>query len=250
MDYQDSLDEPLRTQLTRQTKQLITLEKQMIYDDNYNRDNVCSSIEKPSTTIVGGGTKRLITCRAQFIAKYFNGKRSNGNIQHHCEPIEVPFPTVTTVNRNVLMTAQAQFISPVYNSNGKPEANNHSIDKPLNSITTHEKFQFITAYFNSSGNPESQNQSIDKPLNTILTAPNKKALVTADADKIDFDIRMRFLNEDELAAIMGVPPGYFKKGKKLSKKAIIRMIGNAVHVRMAELLINEISGCIAQKQAV
>ncbi len=246
MDYHDTVDEPLRTQLTRQTKQLITVEKQFLSTYYGNKKNIsqadhrCSSIDNPCNTITTANRHSLVTVQSQFIAKYFNGKRKNGNIQHHCEAVTKPFPTITTVNRNVLMTAEAQFISAQYNSNGKPEANNHSIDKPLNTITTEEKFQFITAYFNSSNRPETQNQSIDAPLNTILTGTNKKALVTAmNNGLVDFDIKMRFLNEDELAAIMGFPEGYFKRGKKLSKKAIIRMIGNAVHVTMAELLIRE-----------
>lgn len=246
MDYHDTLDEPLRTQLTRQTKQLITVEKQMLMDGNYNRDNVCSSIDKPTNTVVAGGSKRLITCRAQFISKFYNGKRKKGNVQHHCEPVEAPFPTVTTVNRNVLISTKAHFMSAVYNSNGTPEHNNKSIDDPLGSITAKDKFQFITAYFNSNGNPETQNQSLEAPLNTILTGTNKKALVTALANgMIDFDVKMRFLSEDELVAIMGFPEGYFKRpGLKLSKKQIIKMIGNAVHVTMAEILIREVAGSL------
>jgi DNA (cytosine-5)-methyltransferase 1 len=188
-------EEPLKVQLTRQTKQLITIEKHLIMDGNYNRDNVCSTLEKPMNTILASA-KRLIT-------------------------------------------AKAQFLSSQYNSNGKPEANNQSIDNPLGSLTTKEKFQFITAYFNSSGKPGSQNQSLEKPLGTILTGENKKALVTASLDGlIDFDIKMRFLTEDELASIMGFPEGYFKRpGLKLNKKQIIKMVGNAVHTGMAKALI-------------
>jgi site-specific DNA-cytosine methylase len=112
------------------------------------------------------------------------------------------------------------------------------VEAPLPTCTTKEKFQFITAYFNSSGHPETQNQSIDRPLNTILTEPNKKALVTTDIANLDFDIKMRFLTDDELAAIMGFPENYFKKpGLNLTKKQIIKMIGNAVHTKMAKVLI-------------
>lgn len=257
MDYQDSIEEPLRTQLTRQTKQLITLKANFISQyygnsDSNNSHHRCHSVDNPCMTITTANRNLLMTVKANFIAKYFNGKRKNGNVQHHCEAVNKPFPTITTVNRNVLMTAEAQFISAQYNSNGKPEANNHSIEMPLSTITTEEKFQFITAYFNSSNRPETQNQSIDAPLNTILTGTNKKALVTAmNNGLVDFDIKMRFLNEDELASIMGFPPGYFKKGKKLSKKAIIRMIGNAVHVTMAELLVREMYQTVNNlKQAV
>lgn len=222
-------DQPLNPQLTRQTKQLITLEKHLIMDDNYNRDNVCKDVDQPMTTITSTGTKRLITIEQKFISKYFNGRRKNGNEQHHCEAIDQPFPTIKTIDGNTIITVKSQFISSSYNSNGKPEANNKGIGDPLNTITTDEKHQFITTYFSAGGKPESQNQSIDDPLNTILTEPNKKALITCQNDFVDFDVKMRFLTEDELSAIMGFPEGYFRRGTlKLSKKAIIRMVGNAV----------------------
>lgn len=230
-------EDPLRPQLTRQTKQLITVEKQFVMDGNYNRDNVCNTIEKPLNTIIAQGSKRLISVEAQFISKYYSSEP--GRNQHHCQGLDQPFPTIKTKDGSVVITTKAQFISPVYNSSGHPEANNHSIESPLGSPTGKDKFQFITAYFNSSGHPETQNQSLDRPLNTILTEPNKKALVTADMDGlVDFDIKMRFLNDDELAAIMGFPKGYFKRpGLKLSKKEIIKMIGNAVPVGMARALL-------------
>ena len=236
MDSYNLPDEPLKPQLTRQTKQLITVEKHIVMDDNYNRDNVCNSIEKPLNTIVSGGSKRLISVSAQFISKYYSGD------QTHAASIEQPLPTVTTKDHNTLITTKAQFISSQYNSNGNPGANNSDIESPLPSCTTKEKFQFITAYFNSSGHPETQNQSLDRPLNTILTEPNKKALVTADITGIvDFDVKMRFLSDDELAAITGFPAGYFKRsGLKLSKKEIIKMIGNAVPVGMAKALLDPV----------
>jgi len=258
-DNYNLLNEPLNPQLTRETKQMATIEVQFL-DDQYGRDNTAQPIEKPTSTITCANSKRLVT--AQLMVQHYKGD--------HSSEIDAPLPTVTTIDHNALVTAKAQFISKQYNSNGHPEANNQSIDEPLGSmttepknqmisaeaefishhygngfnqsiedplrsITTKEKIQFISAYFNSSGHPESQNQSIDKPMNTILTASNKKALTTFDMDLFDFDIKMRFLDaHSELGPIMGFPEGYFTG---YSKKAATKMIGNAVPTGMAKALI-------------
>ena len=244
-------EEPLKPQLTRQTKRLITLDHKMVMDDNYNRDNVCNSIDKPLNTIVSGGSKRLISTKVQFLAKYYNGIRPDGREQHHCQSIDLPFPTIRTRDGTAFVTTKAQFISSQYNSNGNPGVNNSNIEDPLPSCTTKEKFQFITTYFNSSGNPGSQNQSLEKPLGTILTGENKKALITAISEEmVDFDIKMRFLTDDELAAIMGFPEGYFKRhGLKLSKKEIIKMVGNSVPAGMAKALLEAVMKPLRNKTA-
>lgn len=150
-----------------------------------------------------------------------------------------PMSTLMTWETKQLITLKAQFISAQYNSNGSPEHNNHSIEDPLPSATTKEKFQFITTYFNAGGHPESQNESIERPIGSILTMPNKKALITGSIDDLlDFDVKMRFIADEEASAIMGFPEGYFKKpGLKLSKKDIFKMIGNAVHVNLARIII-------------
>lgn len=59
---------------------------------------------------------------------------------------------------------------------------------------------------------------------------------------------MRFLTEDELAALMGFPEGYFKKpGLKLSKKDIIKMVGNAVPVGMAKALLQPVAELLREE---
>lgn len=238
-DNYNKPDEVLTPILTHETKQLITLEKQLIFNDNYNRDNVITDVEKPFPTIVAGGSKRLISVKSQFVSKYYNGNRADGRSQDHCQSVDLPFPTIKTTESTAIITAKTQFISSQYNSNGKPESNNHPITGPLPSCTTEEKFQFITAYFNSGGHPESQNQSIEKPINSLLADRNKHALVTAQCDGlIDFDIKMRFIKHQEASAIMGFPEGYFTRaGLNLSNKKIFKMVGNAVPVGMAKALI-------------
>lgn len=72
-----------------------------------------------------------------------------------------------------------------------------------------------------------------------MTMPNKQALVTAMLKgTVDFDVKMRFLDYSELAAIMTFPAGYFvKPGLKLTRKQIHKMIGNAVPPWFAKAII-------------
>lgn len=237
-DRYDLPDKPMSTLLTWQTKQLITVEKQQFIQDHCHSDSY-NNIDEPLKTQTARQTKELVTVEKKFIAKYYNGDRKNGKYQHHCQGVDEPFPTIKTVDGSVIVTTKAQFISSQYNSNGNPGVNNSDIESPLPSPTTKEKFQFVTAYFNSSGHPETQNQSIDSPLGSILTGENKKALVTAEHNGlVDFDIKMRFLSDEELSSIMGFPKGYFHKPElKLSRKEIIKMVGNAVPVGMATALL-------------
>lgn len=229
-----SIQKPLHTVTTKDRHALVKLEKLTFIQDHCHTDQY-STLEAPLPPQLTRQTKQLITLeKKQLLVQHYSG--------NHSSSIEKPIPTITTVDHNTLISARADFVSAQYNSNGKPEANNQSIDKPLNAITTGEKFQFISTYFNSGGKPESQNQSIDKPLNTILTAANKKALVTCH---IDFDIKMRFLDDEELASIMGFPAGYFNK-MKLSKKEKIKMIGNAVPTGLARAVILPIIKSLTQ----
>jgi len=224
-DNYNLLNEPLNPQLTRETKQMATIEVQFL-DDSYGRLDTAQPLEKPTSTITCANSKRLVT--AQFISKQYN---SNGHPEANNQSIDQPIGALTVQPKNQIISAEAEFISHHY-GNGF----NQSVEEPLRAVTTKEKIQFISAYFNSSGHPESQNQSIDKPLNTILTARNKKALTTLDMNLFDFDIKMRFLDaHSELGPIMGFPEGYFEG---YSKKAATKMIGNAVPTGMAKALIS------------
>jgi len=224
----------MSTIATHEAHALVTIsEKKQFVSDHCWQSNF-NDVDDPMKVIMTRQTKELITIVDKFMVQHYSGDHSSG--------IDQPLPTITTTDHNSIISAKAQFLSPQYNSNGNPGANNSSLDEPCPSISTREKIQFITAYFNSSGNPGSQNQSIDNPLNSIQTSPNKKALVTALLNgEIDFDIKMRFLDYSELAAIMTFPAGYFDKpGLKLNKKQIHKMIGNAVPPLFAQAILQPI----------
>lgn len=221
-----SVKDPLHTIRTKESHALIKVEKMQFINDHCHTDSH-QELSDPLRPQLTRQTKELITLEKKFLVQHYSGI--------HASDLDNPIPTITTIDHNALISTKAHFLSPQYNSNGKPEANNQSINEPIKSITTEEKFQFITAYFNSNGRPETQNQSIHNPMNTILTGANKKALVTAVKDGlIDFDIKMRFLTKEELGAIMGFPEGYFEG---LSNKKAIRLIGNSVPTGLAAAVI-------------
>lgn len=232
-------EDPLNPILTRETKQLITVEKLQFLSDYYGRENTAHSIDGPANTITTENSKHLLTINKKFFSKYYSGKN-----RHFAFSPEDPYHTIKTVGNTVLvdLKAKIQFVSAQFNSNGNPAANNIDINDPLWAMLTEEKFQFISAYFNSSNNPGSQNQDIEAPLNSITTGTNKQALITAIANgEIDFDIKMRFLDPEELSQISTFPPNYFThKDLKLTRKAQTKLIGNAVPPEWAKIMIEPV----------
>ena len=67
-------------------------------------------------------------------------------------------------------------------------------------------------------------------------------MVTAiENGHFDFDIKMRFLEPEELARISTFPEGYFTHPKlKLSKKMQTKLIGNAVPPEWARIMIEPV----------
>lgn len=231
-DIYSKPDEPLGPQLTRQTKQVITLEKKQMLGDYYGRDDTAHSIEGPCNAITTENSKHLIT--TQLMMQYYGG-------DNHSSSLEVPLPSITTKDHNALLNCNIQFVSPQYNSNGNPENNVVNLEDPLWALSTEEKFQFISAYFNSSGHPETQNQDINNPLNSIL-GTGKQALITAIKNgQLDFDIKMRFLDPEEMSRISTFPDKYFTNPRlKLTKKQQVKLIGNAVPPEWARLIIQPV----------
>lgn len=203
---------------------------EMYFILHYNGSgNVGQSLSAPLNTIMTKDRHALISLeKIQFIQDYCRGDIFN----HVQDPMS---PQLTRQTKHLIT---AQFISKQYNSNDNPAVNNQGLDEPLGSLTTQEKMQFISAYFNSSNHPETQNQDIDSPLNTILTATNKKALVTVEGCNFDFDIKMRFLDPEELSRVSTFPESYFTNPElKISKKDQVKLIGNAVPPQWAKIII-------------
>lgn len=105
VDYIDTVDKPLRTQTTRQTKQIATVETNFLC--SYYKTIQVQSIEKPIATIPTKDRHQLITIeKLQFISKYFN---SNGNPGANVESIEKPLSAVMTEQKHQLITMLENF---------------------------------------------------------------------------------------------------------------------------------------------
>src|SRR5690606_21790669 len=92
------------------------------------------------------------------------------------------------------------------------------------------KLQFITQYFNSNGNPGRNIQTLDEPLSPVMTEFKHQLVTILDG----FDIKVRFLEAEELGGCSSFAPGYFTRPElKLSQKNAITLIGNAVPPKWA-----------------
>lgn len=229
----NSLNEPLPPITSKDRHLLVQIKKTQLIDEHVQQD-IFNTIDEPLSPVLTRQTKRLITIeKAKFVVDYYTR-----DVAGH--GIDEPSSTITTENRKILITSsKKQFIQ---HSFGK--SMEHGIDEPMRALTTKEKVQFITTYFSSGKNQHTQHHGIDVPLNAITTSPNKHALVTAFANgeiDFDFDIKSRFLEPDELASISTFPAGYFThRDLKLSKKAAITLIGNAVPPAWAKIIIEPV----------
>lgn len=213
-----NLTEPLNTVRTKDCHALITVEKLKFIQDYCHSDNY-NLVTEPMTPQLTRQTKQKIS--VEFLANATYG--TVDKTQSTNEPIS----TITSQQRH-------QFISVQNNSNGKPGTNNVSIDDPIWALTAKEKMQFISLYFNSGA---------------ITSGTNKSALITAIKNGwFDFDIKMRFLEPEELAQISTFPKGYFAAAElRLSKKEATRLIGNAVPPLWAKIIIEPVVKQLREK---
>jgi len=224
-----SLENPIYTIPTANRHQLVSFDGELPVDDlfqfivQYYGTDQSQELESPLNTVTTKDRHQLITMeKLQFIMDHCHTDNYN--------KLEEPLNPQLTRQTKQIVT----FISHNYSSSGKPEGNNQSLDVPLNSITTHEKIQFIAAYFSSNGKPERNTQGLDEPISPIMT-DYKHQLITV-LEK--FDIKARFLTKEELASCSTFPRDYFSKpGLKLSNKAAIKLIGNAVPPEWARKII-------------
>ena len=113
-----------------------------------------------------------------------------------------------------------------------------SIEEPMPTLTSAGGIElarpFLSRYYGVS-----PPRSLDEPLPTVTTH-DRIALARPVLDGQAFDILMRMLAPDELAAGMGFPKEYHFEG---SRSAQVRQIGNAVQVDIARALCRALLSC-------
>jgi len=160
------------------------------------------NLQEPLGTIVGGGAKHALV--AAYLAKHFTGVDG--------APLDVPAPTVTTVDHNSLVATSLTT---------DPGA--------LEGTHARRIYAFLQTYYG-----EGIGQSPRDPLRTITTKDRVSLVVVEVAGQpyVITDIAMRMLQPRELYNAQGFPPDYVidrgATGKRLTKTAQVRMVGNSV----------------------
>lgn len=221
-----------------------------------------NAVDKPLATVTGAnrGEQALVSA---MLAKHYGGVVGTR--------VEVPFGTVTTADHHSVVTANLIH----YHSDKRPtDVRASDIREPIKTQTTENRHALVTSNLVKLRG-ENIGQPADAPLATVSagglhhaevraflikyygnekdgfdprepmhTIPTKDriGLVTIKGeDYAIVDIGMRMLTPRELARAQGFPDSYILdpvyNGKKLSKTAQVRMIGNSVCPPLAAAII-------------
>lgn len=193
-----------------------------------------------------------------FLTMLTHGGRVHG--------IDAPLPTITTANRGEIalvepfMLSQQSggaprgvsdpvqalatkgavslvepFMVPHYTERPGQTPRTHGVDDPIPTIPATNQHGLVEPYlvrYHGTGGAE----AISAPVPTITTK-DRFGLVEPDAGSAALDIRFRMLQPHELAAAMSFPSNYKFSG---NRGDVVRQIGNAVPVKIAEALCGEI----------
>jgi DNA (cytosine-5)-methyltransferase 1 len=172
---------------------------------------------------VKGGHFALVSA---MLAKHYGGVTGTA--------VTVPFGTVTTSDHHAVVASTLLKLRNNQFAQG--------MDEPMPTLTaggTHigEVRAFLIKYYSEGG----QDQALTDPMHTIPTKDRIGLVTIHGQDYAIVDIGMRMLTPRELARAQGFPDSYIldvtHNGKKLSKAAQVRMIGNSVCPPLARALI-------------
>lgn len=181
---------------------------------------VARAVSEPIPTLA---TKGAVSLVEPFIVP-FMGERDGQ--RPRTRDVRDPLPTVTT--RNPIGLAQP-FVLPV--THGRDSSRRaRSVEGPLPTITSANRGElgicepFLVPYYGTA-----RPRDVSAPVPT-LTTKDRLGLVEPGAQ---LDIRFRMLQPHELARAMGFPDDYRFAG---NRGDVVRQIGNAVSVTLAEAL--------------
>jgi DNA (cytosine-5)-methyltransferase 1 len=146
--------------------------------------------------------------------------------------VDEPLPTIATAGAIALVEP---FIT-IMKGQSKTSS---SIDEPVPTLTTNAHL-YLCEPFLTQYNGKSKNQSVNEPLNTITTKERFALVEPSSSECGVLDIRFRMLQPHELAAAMSFDSGYKFEGNKTET---IKQIGNAVPVCTAEALCRSLLNC-------
>lgn len=165
------------------------------------------------------------------LAKVFISKSYGGNCTCPSSDIELPLPTVTTSgNRHSLLNPF--FVQ--YNGSSK----SRSIDAPLGTGTTRDRFGLIEAVLRHGGGVENL-PVVRTPEDIDGLDLRRPFWVEVDGVRCLVDITQRMLTPRELARAQGFPDDHiFERvdGTVPSTAALVEMIGNVVTINLCREL--------------
>ena len=126
--------------MTKESKQLITIEKQQFINRCWGNDNKHSGLKEPLKTITTTNKHQLGTIeKQQFINQTYRTTYNHTSLKE-------PLKTIMTNNRHQVITVEKQqFIATYFGNSG-----GHSLNKPLGTITTEQKHALTTIITNEN----------------------------------------------------------------------------------------------------
>jgi DNA (cytosine-5)-methyltransferase 1 len=266
-------DEPLRTQCANVKGGHFSLVGATLIESGYGEREGQSprvpGLDSPLGTVVSGSVKHaLVTAN---ITTFYGDKSIDGNARG--AQLDEPLRTQTSENRHGLVLASISKFR--RESPGTPL--DQPLDTVAASGQHHGLIKLHAVHMEQAngGGYAGEGRSIEEPISTVLSTGSHQQLITSelathgqavssrlaqvrafakeylglDALLVTIhgviyeitDIGLRMLIPRELFMAQGFPNGYIiefkRKGKKLSKSAQVRMVGNSVCPVLAKLLV-------------
>lgn len=208
----------------------------------FNTGAVGYSPDEPTHTITAGGIqKRPGTAITQGIVTanlihmgHGEGGGTTKRRSHGIRNVELPLNTVTASGSPAAIVTSHLMI----NTTGH---NGASTEQPLPTITTGNHHAEVRAFLVEYYGNNKDGADIKQPLHTITTHDRFGIVTIHGVNYQIVDIGLRMLTPKELFAAQGFPADYqfesVAQGKKLSKTAQVRMVGNSVCPPLAEALV-------------
>lgn len=229
----DSIERPLRT--IRAVGSNITLVQPEVkpflvpqFGEREGQKPRTHSIDEPLPAVTSHGAGAVVE---PVLVRYSGNHAGKDDGSKRVQSIEDPVGTLDTSNRYGL--AEPFLLQLTHGGRV------HDIDKPVPTVTTAHRGEtgivspLIAKYYGTG-----QCRPVDEPLDTISTK-DRFGLVMPVINGYALDIKFRMLQPKELAAAMGFDPDYQFTG---NREAVIKQIGNAVCVNVAQALCEAVLG--------
>lgn len=185
-------------------------------------------IDKPLGTIVAGGGKHALV--AAFMAQHNAGNTPR--------PRGMDEPVSTITGRGTQQQLVTSHLVKL-----KKDCIGQSNEAPIETLTAKAHFAEVRAFLIKYYGNERDGHTLFDPMGTVTTK-DRFGLVTVPIDGIEYaiaDIGMRMLTPRELYAAQGFPADYDIDfdfgGKRLTKTAQVRMVGNSVCPPLPKALV-------------